>query len=449
MRYSGIVLFATALVISTLNLACRHETPMEIVVKDVTLPVAGAAGQVPLPSIPDRQFVVKEYGAAGDGVANDTAAIQKAIEDANMVGGGMIVLPAGVYLSGPLRLANRTGLYLSDGAILKMLPYEQYKTAAGVFGGRYSALLHASNVHDVAVTGPGVVEGQGQGWWPLAQAGTLSAKRPAMLLFTQSDRVLVKGIKMHNAPNVHLVVAACTDATLEDITIATTPASPNTDGFNLRGRNILVQRCNISCGDDHIALSGPTDGVTIRDCTFLRGHGVSIGSFTRGGLANLRVDNCSFDRAESALRGKSDRGKGGVVQNLSYSNITITGTKHPIYFTSEYDHKMKDPNEDKFVTPDNLTPVWKNVTFTNISAIVPGKYSAGTLWGLPEAPIENFTFRNVNIKAARGFEVYYAKNIGFTGDCKIDAADGKPFKTYQADITSLGAWMTEKRPLKP
>jgi polygalacturonase len=447
MRFAELKLVVVAVVALVLSAACNRQQPTEIVISDVTPMARGAASSIPLPSIPDKQFIVRDYGAVGDGMTNDTAAIQKAIDDANSVGGGTIVLQGGIYLSGPLRMANRTGFYLSEGAVLKMLPYEQYIAASQVYGNRYSALLHAANVHDVSVTGPGVVDGQGQAWWPLARANTLAAKRPAMLLFTESTRVLVKGIKMHNAPNVHLVVAACTDATLEDITIATTPASPNTDGFNLRGRNILVQRCNISCGDDHIALSGPTDGVTIRDCKFLRGHGVSIGSFTRGGLSNMQVENCSFDGAESALQGKSDRGKGGLVQNLSYANITITGVKHPIYFHSDYNHKMKDPNEDKYAVPDSLTPVWKNVTFTNISAIVPGKYSAGILWGLPEAPVQNFTFRNVNIKAAKGFEVYYAQNIAFTSDCKIDAADGKPFKTYQADIRNLGGWMVERRPI--
>jgi polygalacturonase len=317
-----------------------------------------------------------------------------------------------------------------------------------VSGSRYNALVLASDKHDVAVTGPGVIEGQGQEWWPLFQSGDLAAKRPIMVLFVNCTRVLMKGPKMHNAPNIHMVVSGCTDATVEDVTIATTPASPNTDGFNLRGRNILVQRCNISCGDDNIALSGPTDGVTIKDCKFLRGHGLSIGSFTRGGLSNMQVDNCTFDGTEAGLRGKSDRGRGGVVQNLSYSNITMTGVKHPIYFTSEYTHKMKDPNEDKFVPADSLTPIWKNVTFTNISAIVPGKYSASILWGLPEAPIENFTFRNVSIRAAKGFEIYYAKNIGFTSDCRIEAADGKPTKTYQADVRNIGGWLVERRPLQ-
>jgi polygalacturonase len=446
-RLSGMRLLTVTVLVLAANLACTQEQPTEIVISDVKPMAQGAQPAVPLPAISDRQFVVKEYGAVGDGVADDTQSIQKAIEDANMVGGGTIVLQGGVFLSGPLRMANRTCLYISEGAILKMLPYGEYSAKAGKGGSRYNALVHASSVHDVAITGPGAIEGQGQEWWEKFKSNDLAAKRPIMVLFTDCTRVLVKGIKMHNAPNVHMSVGACNDVTIEDITIATTPASPNTDGLNLRGRNILVQRCNISCGDDQIALSGPTDGVTIKDCKFLRGHGVSIGSFTRGGLANMVVDNCSFDGSEAALRGKSDRGKGGLVQNLSYSNITITGTKHPIFFSSNYDHKMKDPNEDKYVAADSLTPMWKNVTFTNINAIVPGKYSAGILWGLPEAPIENFTFRNVQIKAAKGFEIYYAGNIGFTSDCKIEAADGQPFKTYEANVKNLGGWMVERRPV--
>ena len=113
-------------------------------------------------------------------------------------------------------------------------------------------------------------------------------------------------------------------------------------------------------------------------------------------------------------------------------NVRITGVKHPIWFHSEYDHKMKDPNQETLQPVTELTPVWKNITFENVTAVVPGKYPAGTLWGLPEAPIENFTFRNVNITASRGFEVYYAKGVVFEKDCRIAAARGEPVITYEA-----------------
>jgi polygalacturonase len=396
--------------------------------------VTGARLPVPMPKISPREFSVKECGAVGDGIADDTAAIQRAIEDANSHSGGAVIFSGGVFLSGPLNLASGTRLQLNEDAILKMLPMERYAAVAGSGGGRYQAFITANGLHDVAITGSGTIEGQGQPWWDLFKAGTLMAKRPIEAMFVNSTRVFVRGVRFQNAPNIHLVVSGSSDVTIDGVRVETTPASPNTDGFNLRGKNILVQNCVISCGDDNIAMSGPTEGVTIRDCKFLRGHGLSIGSYTRGGLENMLVDNCTFDKTESALQGKCDRERGGVVQNLSYSNIRITGVKHPIWFHSEYTRKMKDPNEEKYVPADSLTPVWKNVTFTNITAIVPAKYPAGTLWGLPEAPIENFTFRNVNITASRGFEVYYAKGIILGSDCHITAANGEPVITYKAMV---------------
>jgi polygalacturonase len=383
-------------------------------------------------------FPVKSYGAAGDGLTDDTDAIQRAIEDANSMGGGMVVLSGGVFLSGPIRLASRTCLQIDEDAILKMLPCEQYMVA-GAAAGRYQPLVSAVDAHDVAVTGSGIIEGQGKPWWEKFRAGALPAKRPIMVMFLNCTRAVAQGVLLQNAPNVHLVVGGSSrDVTIEGVRVETTPASPNTDGFNIRGSNILVQKCIISCGDDNIALSGPTEGVTIRNCRFLRGHGLSIGSYTRGGLANMLVENCTFDGTETGLQGKSDRGRGGLVQNLSYSNISLTRVKRPIWFHSEYTRKMKDPNEEKSEPATDLTPVWRNVTFTNVTAIVPSKYPAGTLWGLPEAPIENFRFRNVNIRAAKGFEIYYAKDIVFDGDCSILPAKGEPFITFEATVEAVG-----------
>ena len=407
------------------------EGPKKVVVTGARLPV-------PLPVIPEKLFPVKEYGAVGDGIADDTAAIQRAIEDANSLGGGVVVLSGGVFLSGPIRLANRICLQIDGDAMLKMLPYERYVEVAWAEG-RYEPLILGGNLHDVAIKGAGVIEGQGQPWWDEFRAGGLrTTKRPIEALFYGSRRVLIQGVLFQNAPNIHLSIGSCDDVTIDGVRVETEPGTPNTDAFNVRGHNILVQNCVISCGDDNIALSGPSEGITIRNCRFLRGHGVSIGSYTRNGLSNMLVENCTFNRTESALRGKSDRGRGGVVENLHYRNIGITGVKRPIYFTSEYTHKMKDPNEETVEPFTALTPVWRNVTFENVTALVPGKYPAGTLWGLPEAPIESFTFRNVNITAYKGFEVYYAKRIVFEKDCRIVPASGERVVEYQADVRYEG-----------
>jgi polygalacturonase len=425
-------------VVLLLSISCRKPEPFPDFVPAAgyvhTPAVTGARLPIPLPAIPPAVFNVKDSNAVGDGFTDDTAFIQKAIEDANTMGGGTVVFSGGVFLSGPIRMASRIRLQIDADAMLKMLPYERYSADASAQGGRYEPFINAYGLHDVALTGSGTIEGQGQPWWDKFKANGLEAKRPIMAMFLNSTRVLVKDVRFQNAPNIHLVISGSSDVTIDGVKVETTPASPNTDGFNVRGSNILVENCVISCGDDNIALSGPTEGVTIRNCTFLRGHGVSIGSYTRGGLVNMLVDNCTFDKTEAALRGKSDRGRGGVVRNLLYSNIKITGVKHPIFFHSGYTRNVKDPNEETIEPVTELTPVWKDVTFENITAIVPGKYGAGTLWGLPESPVENFTMRNVNITASRGFEVYYAKGVVFDKDCRINAAKGEQIITFEAKV---------------
>ncbi len=115
------------------------------------------------PALPDIPSViilnVTSYGAVGDGVTTNTGAIQNAINAAGSVGGGVVQVPAGVFLCGPIQLTNRVRLRIESGATLKMLPY-------GAFPGTTN-FLNGVNLHDVALSGPGVVEGQGAAWWPV------------------------------------------------------------------------------------------------------------------------------------------------------------------------------------------------------------------------------------------------------------------------------------------
>ena len=127
--------------------------------------------------------------------------------------------------------------------------------------------------------------------------------------------------------------------------------------------------------------------------------------------------------------------RGGVVENLTYSNITMANVKYPIRFESVYSESLKQAEQTQTQPATPLTPVWRNVTFTNITATVVDKYGAGVLWGLPEAPIENFTFKNVNITAYKGFKIYFAKGIVFADDSHITiTGTSKPLLVYEAAV---------------
>ncbi|MCJ7543947.1 MAG: glycoside hydrolase family 28 protein [Phycisphaerae bacterium] len=387
---------------------------------------------VPLPEIPDRSFDVTAYGAVGDGAKDAAAAIQAAIDAASAAGGGSVIIPSGTFLSGPISLASNLNLHLQEGAVLRMLPFGSYPEPSD---GEYRPLMHGRGLHDVAITGPGTVEGQGQPWWDAFGEGSLKDKRPEMISLFRATRLAIQGVRLGNAPMAHIDIGKSADVTIDGVTIDAPDESPNTDGIDVWGTNIVIKNCSIASGDDHIAISGNTSNVSITHCKFGVGHGVSIGSSTKGGVNNVVVDNCQFDGSTNGFRGKSNRQKGGVVQNLSYSNITMTNVKYPIRFESVYNEKLRQAEQTQTQPATDLTPLWKNVTFTNITAQVRDKYGAGILWGLPEAPIENVTFKNVKITAYKGFKIYFSKGIVFSSDSQIHiSGSSKPLLLYEAAV---------------
>jgi polygalacturonase len=403
-------------------------------------PTSAPASPVALPQIPDRTFNVKEYGAAGDGIQDDAPAIQKALDAAGDAGGGMVVIPAGTFLSGPLTLHNRTGihLHLAEGAVLRMLPLDRYPAPSQ---GEYPPFIHARRAQDILISGPGMMDGQGQAWWQAFRSGAIKDQRPEMLCFFRPTRLAIRNLKMQNGPKAHIDIGRSSNITIDGVTITAPDESPNTDGIDVWGTNIVIKNCTIDSGDDHVAISGNTANVSITGCKFGVGHGVSIGSSTRGGVNNMIVDHCQFDGSVNGFRGKTNRNKGGVVENLLYSNITMTNVRYPIRFESIYDLKLKQAEQTQTQPAAATTPIWRNITFTNITATVADKYQAGILWGLPEAPIENVLFKNVNITAYKGFKIYFAKGVVFSPDCRIQiTGTSAPLLLYESQVEAPESW---------
>jgi polygalacturonase len=390
-------------------------------------------------------FDVQRYGAVGDGKTLDTVAIQKALDECGKAGGGTVVLTAGSYLSKPIFLRSRLTLQLDEGAILKATDepkdFTDPKEEKGVI-----AFVNGKNLTNITITGKGTIDGSGERWWPPVKEAKKTGqpeprRRPRMIVLSKCNGIRVQGITLQNSPSFHLVPTDSENVVIEGVTIRAPADSPNTDAIDPSAcKNVLITKCVLDVGDDNVALksghsvpgrSAACEDITVTDCTFLHGHGMSIGSETVGGVRNVTVRNCTFKDTVSGLRIKSYRGRGGLVENISYSDIKMTDVKIPINITSYY---PKIPTEDSAqpITPE--TPMYREIRLANLTATSP--QSAGFIVGLPECVVSNVILENVHISAPAGLTVRNAKEIHLK-NAKVEGANGEPFLLKNATVKGL------------
>ncbi len=397
-----------------------------------------------LPVIPANSFNITNFGAVGDGITTNTTAIQNTISAASTAGGGTVEIPAGTFLSGPLTLASSINLQLDGGATLQMLPFGSYPG-----GTSPSDFITASTLHDLELSGTGTIDGQGNGWW----TNNLStSERPVMFTFSKCNRVLIQNVLLQNSPSMHLTFKNATgNVTIRGMTINTSGFSPNTDGIDLIGTICLVQNCNISDGDDNIALGstgGTCSGIMITNCIFGVGHGLSIGGNTSSGVSNLIVGACSFTGTQYGIRMKSDNassspGAGGIVQNLYYSNLAMTNLTEGAIVIYSYYNEIGTPTS---ISPSTAaaqpipspvpatTVVWRNIIISNVTAKVIGSGIAGIIWGRTEVPATNIILSGVSITAPKTFDVYNARGIQFVNSQITETGTGKKLTLFNASV---------------
>ena len=368
-----------------------------------------------LPRIPAHEFVSTNLGVLPDQSAPVTAALQKAIDRVASSGGGRLTLAAGTYVSGPLTLPSRFDLHLTRGATLRLLPLSPDYP---VSGNRYLSLLSASRANDLRISGEGMIDGGGAPWWRAFRAKELTPRRPQLVSFERCDRVDISGLTFRDPPNTHVALRLCREVTFRDLTLDAPDDSPNTDGLNVSGKNYLFERCRISTGDDNIVIlthSAPDwpapvcENFLIRDCTLGFGHGLSIGSYTGGGIRGLLAERITFDKTTSGIRLKAGRDRGGLVENLVYRDITMRDVKNPVFISSYYPKEPKSPSLDPSAPATEKTPRWKNILIENLTAT--GSENSFILWGLPELPLEDIVIRQTTIESKRGARFYHAGNL--------------------------------------
>ncbi len=414
-----------------------------------------------LPNINTNNIVVitsAPYNAVGDGVTDNTTAIQNAINAATLGGttnglsGGTVEIPPGIFLSGPLAFKSRVNLQIDGGAILRMLPFGQYPVTWVTNGAAYwftnvSDFISGSSLTDIEISGSGAIDGQGAPWWPWAY--TNNADRPRMISPSSCNRVLIQNVTLSNSPMFHIALGGggTANVTVQGVTIrapsSSDPVTPghNTDACDVTGTSILVQNCNISVGDDDFTCGGGTSDVLITNNTYGNGHGVSIGSGTSGGVANFTVANCTFNGTDNGLRIKSDNDRGGLVQNINYYNIGMTNVHFPIQIYGYYNEVGTPSGVSPYYASTQavaavtgLTPIFQNITFSNITATSISGYPIGVLWARTEMPATNIVFNKVNLTGNRNFDLYNVSGVKFI-DCNLKpSAASNTFAIFNSSV---------------
>jgi polygalacturonase len=388
-------------------------------------------------------FNVRRFGAVGDGKTIDTAAIQKALDECGHAGGGTVLIPRGTYLSKPLTLRTKTTLFLEKGAMLKATDERaDFQSSEG--SNSFIPFIGGKDLENVTIAGNGIIDGSGKKWWGPAEEARrrepgYTLPRPRMILLSRVKNLLVRDITLQNSPTFHLVPQECEDVVITNVTILAPAGSANTDAIDPSvSRRVLITKCFIDVGDDNVAIKSghklpgrefACEDIIVENCTFKHGHGVSIGSETPGGFRNLIVRNCTFENTDNGIRIKSPRGRGGRVDGITCSNITMKGMSPTAITITCYYPKIPLTDEAQPVT--DTTPIFSNIRISNLKGTA--TRAAGVIVGLPESMITNVVLENVTLSAPEGLTIRNARGVQLR-DVKVTTQTGEKIIAQNAEI---------------
>jgi len=432
--------------------------PVTLLVLSFGITICRAAGPpISGPGPESKIFDVREFGAKGDAKNLDTQAIQKALDTCGKAGGGTVEFPAGTYLSQPLTLRNRTNIRLDAGAmLLASTNQSDFMKVPGDWlraksGGDFIPFIGGKDLTNVTFTGRGAIDGNGAVWWEEAEKARqkkpgYTLPRPNLIVLERCQNVQMEDITLQNSPKFHFVPADCEGVVVSNVTITAPAHAANTDAIDPSGcKNVLITRCHVDVGDDNVAIKAgkkiagrefASEDITVTDCDFLHGHGMSIGSETVGGVRNVTVRNCTFENTENGLRIKSQRGKGGLVEDISYSDIRMQNVNPAITLTCYYMNNSAGDAAQSAAEPATNTgtknlPLFRNIRISNLTATCLA--SAGVINGLPECCISNAVFENVRIIAATGLAIRNARGVQFK-NTSVSVNTGPPFTVENAEV---------------
>lgn len=448
---------ATFLLITIIAFACSTASKerKEVIEKDDVWEKAQTiTNNIKRTNFKDVTYNIEDFGAVEGGVEDCGENINNAITTCHSNGGGLVVVPKGTFLTGPIYLKSNVNLHLEEGAILKFsinpgdyLP-PVHTRWEGVEMMGYSPLIYAFEEENIALTGKGILDGQAENsnWWSWKgreeygwESGMPSQKdsasRPRLFRMGQNDvpvedrifvkdtylrpqffqpyrckRVLVEGVTFMRSPMwiIHPVLSE--HIIIDGVTVDS--HGPNNDGCDPESsKNIWIKNCKFNTGDDCIAIKSgrnrdgrrvgvASENIVIQNCIMKNGHGgVVIGSEASGGVNNVYAENCRMDSPylERALRIKTSSQRGGVVEHIYLRDINVGQVREAaIKFNMFYGD------------PGDHMPTIRNIGIRNMKVENGGKYG---IWaeGYESSPIQDVELINCTIK--RSEEKFHFKNV--------------------------------------
>lgn len=346
-----------------------------------------------------REFNILDFGAKPDQHSLPChEAINQAILNCSLTGGGKVVIPKGTFYTGPITLKSNVNLYLEEGAVLKFLTDQHLYFPAvitrweGVDCYNARPLIYAHGETNIAITGKGIIDGQGskETWWPMCGAPRYGWKegmtaqrnggrekllmyaetsvpiyerqmtpedglRPQLINFYACNTILIEGVTLLNSPFWVIHPIFCESLIVKGVNIFN--RGPNGDGCDPEScKNVLIEDCIFDTGDDCIAIKSgrnmdgrkwniPSENIIVRNCKMVNGHGgVVIGSEISGGYRNLFVENCQMDSPEldRVIRIKTSTCRGGLIENIYVRNITVGECKEAVLrINLQYENREK------------------------------------------------------------------------------------------------------------
>lgn len=341
-------------------------------------------------------YNILDYGAKGDGVTDDAAAIQSAINACSEAGGGKVIIPSGyTFMAGPFALASWVDLHIDANAKLIANPDESVYTqsAFGENRGEGMMWIRGEKLQNVSISGQGEINGNGVSFMGRELDDSYELKpvhefdpRPHVLTLIDCENIRIKDLTMKNSAywTVHLV--GCNDVVVQGIRILNDLKIRNGDGIDLdHTRNVRISDCYIESGDDCICLKnrreydmyGPCENIVVTNCVMTsRSCAIKIGSENVDKISRVLFDNCIIHDSNRGI-GIQNRDE-GTVSNVVFSNILIDckffsdvwwGKAEPIYVTAyrraKGDHKDAGWRFPKGASEGEVGPV-SNIFFSNI-----------------------------------------------------------------------------------